>query len=65
VIPTLINKSIDFKTLLFPRKTNLSIPHGKIQWMLVCISLNATFVQSLPFTNLWQHAQCPHWCFLP
>ncbi len=58
----LTNQSTNLKTFLSPRTTNISMPHGKIQWMLVCFGLNATFVKTPSSTNLCQHAQCSHSC---
>jgi hypothetical protein len=29
--------------------------------ILVCLSLNVALVKPPPCTNLWQHAQSPHW----
>ncbi len=36
------------------------MPHGKIQSMLVCSSLNVAFVEAPPSTNLQQNTQYPH-----
>jgi hypothetical protein len=49
---TLTNQFVDLKAFLFPKKTNVSMPHGKIQWMLVCLGLNVALVKILPSTNL-------------
>jgi len=45
---------------LFPKRTNVSMPHGKTQSMLVYSSLNVTFVEAPPSTNLQQNTQYPH-----
>ncbi len=59
-ISTLTNQFIDLEALLFPKKTNISMPHGKIQLMFVCLSLNVAFVQTPPSTNLEQNTMCIH-----
>ncbi len=51
-VSTLTNQSANFKVLLFPKKTNVSMPHGKTQLMLVCLSLNVTLIETPPSTNL-------------
>jgi hypothetical protein len=35
------------------------MPHGKIQLMFVCPSLNVALVETPPSTNLQQHTQYP------
>jgi hypothetical protein len=44
------------------------MPHGKIQLMFVCPSLNVALIEAPPSTNLQQHTstcdcQVHHWCF--
>jgi hypothetical protein len=56
-VSTLTNQFVDLKALLFPKKTNVSMPHGKTQLMLVCIGLNVALVEAPPSTNL-QHIVC-------
>jgi hypothetical protein len=51
-ISTLTNQFIDLKTLLFPKKTNISMPHGKTQLMFVCFGLNVALVEAPPSTNV-------------
>jgi hypothetical protein len=58
---TLTNQFSNLKALLFPRKTSVSMPNGKTQWMFMCHGLNVALVKEPPLTNLQQHAQCPHW----
>jgi hypothetical protein len=36
------------------------MPHGKIQWMLVCFDLNVAFIEAPPSTNLQQDIKYPH-----
>jgi hypothetical protein len=45
---------------LFPKKTNVSMPHGKTQLMFMCPSLNEAFIEAPPSTNLQQDTQYPH-----
>ncbi len=54
-VSTLTNQSANLEALLSPRTINVSMPHGKIQWILVCLVLNATLVESAPSTTLWYH----------
>ncbi len=51
-ISTLTNQFINLKTLLFPKRTNISMPHGKTQLMFMCLGLNVALVEAPPFTNL-------------
>jgi hypothetical protein len=44
---------------LFPKKTNISMPHGKTQLMLMCPGLNVAFIKTPPSTNLQQDTQYP------
>jgi hypothetical protein len=59
-VSTLTNQFVDFKTLLFPKRTNISMPHGKIQLMFVCLGLNVALVETPPFINLQQDIVCIH-----
>jgi hypothetical protein len=56
----LTNQFVDFEALLFPKRTKISMPHGKIRLMLVCPSLNVAFVKAPPSTNLQQNTMCIH-----
>jgi hypothetical protein len=56
----LTNQFADLETPLFPKKTNVSMPHGKTQLMFVCFGLNVPFVETPPSTNLQQNTQYPH-----
>ncbi len=54
-VSTLNYQSVNLEALLSLRTINISTPLGKIQWMFVCLGLNATLVESTPSTTLWQH----------
>jgi hypothetical protein len=56
-ISTLINQFVNFKTPLLPKRTNISMPHGKIQLMFVRPSLNVGTCQKPPSINLQQETQ--------
>jgi hypothetical protein len=51
-ISTLTNQSVNLKAPLFPKRTNIWMPHGKIQLMFVCHGSNVAFVKAPPSTNL-------------
>jgi hypothetical protein len=50
--PTLTNQFIDLEALLFLKRTNISMPHGKTQLMFMCLGLNVALVEAPPSTNL-------------
>jgi hypothetical protein len=45
---------------VFPKRTKVSMPHGKTQLMLMCPSLNVALIKTPPSTNLQQDTQYPH-----
>jgi hypothetical protein len=59
-VSTLTNPFVDLEALLFPKKTNISMPHGKTQLMLMCPSLNVAFIETPPSTNLQQNIMWVH-----
>jgi hypothetical protein len=59
-VSTLTNQFLDFEALLFPKKINVSMPHGKTQLMFVCPGLNVALVEAPPSTNLQQDTVCIH-----
>jgi len=42
------------RTLLFPRKTIISMPDDMTEWKLVCLGLNVGLVEDPPSINLWE-----------
>jgi hypothetical protein len=59
-ISTLTNQFVDLKAFLFPKRTNISMPHGNTQLMLVRLGLNVALVEALPSTNRQQHTMWIH-----
>jgi hypothetical protein len=53
-VSTLTNQSTNFETLLFPKKTNVSMAHGKTQLMFMCSGLNVILIETPPSINLQQ-----------
>jgi hypothetical protein len=54
------NQFINLEALLFPKRTDVSMPHGKTQLMLMCLGLNVALVKAPPSTNLQQDTVCIH-----
>jgi hypothetical protein len=59
-VSILTNQSVDLKPLSFPKRTNVSMPHGKTQLMFVHPGLNVALVKTPPCTNLQQDIECIH-----
>jgi len=59
-VSTLTNPFVDLEALLFPKKTNISMPHGKMQLMFMCPGLNVAFIETPPSTNLQQYIMWVH-----
>jgi hypothetical protein len=57
-VSTLTNQFVDLVALLFPKRTDVSMPHGKIQFMFMSC-LNVALVEAPPSTNL-QDIMCIH-----
>ncbi len=61
VVSLHINQSIcNLEALLFSKRTNVSMPHGKNQLMFMYHGLNVAFVKTPPSTNLQQDIVCIH-----